>query len=132
MPTRVDPAEFERSRSWLHEIALAVLPAGTGWVEEAHGDRRYDNSGGLVVNIQQNCWYSFGAGIGGYSPIRLLCLLKKEYTSDEAWTWLGAFWRTIKARGRVLQAMPPMMAMVLLMTPAAVPPPTPHASLWRA
>lgn len=91
MPTRLDTAEFERSRTWLHEIALAVLPAGTAWVEEADGDRKYDNSGALIVNIQKNCWYSWGAVIGGYSPLRLICFLKPEYSQDEAWAWLGAF-----------------------------------------
>jgi hypothetical protein len=91
MTSRLDTAGYERARTWLHEIAVAVLPSGTAWVEEANGDRKYENSGGLVVNVQQNCFYSFGAGSGGYSPIRLLCLLKKDYSSDEAWTWLAAF-----------------------------------------
>lgn len=91
MPVTISTSEFERSRTWLHEIAVALLPAGTASIEESNGDRKYDSSGGLVVNIQQNCWYSFGAGTGGYSPLRLIVLLKPEYSSDDARAWLLAY-----------------------------------------
>jgi Protein of unknown function (DUF3631) len=90
-PKPLDASLYERARTWLHEIVVTARPEGIRWTEEDGGDRKYENNGGLTVNLRKNCWYSFGSGVGGYSPHQLLRFLRPEYSSDEAWTWLAAF-----------------------------------------
>ena len=91
MSGRLDTAEYERAKSFLHEIVVDLLPNGTQWTDGARGWRQYEHSHGLSVNLSGNCWHRFSDDASGYSPVHLISLIKSEYSLDDARSWLAAF-----------------------------------------
>jgi hypothetical protein len=98
MTRRLDPAEYERARTFLVEIAQTLLPEGTTWRTE--GDqRRAGHSGGLSINCRTAAWHFWGEGEGGYSPIILIAKLRPGYSFEECVVWLKAFLETHPGTG---------------------------------
>ena len=86
---RLSASDFERAKSWLPEIAEALLPAGTRWQDEG-SRRRYLGQGGFFINLRSGAWWSFTKRTGGYSPIAMTKVLKGCSTRDAA-EWLLSF-----------------------------------------
>ena len=78
---RLSASDFERAKSWLPEIAEALLPAGTRWQVEG-SRRRYLGQGGFFINLRSGAWWSFAKRTGGYSPIAMIKHLKSCGTTD--------------------------------------------------
>src|SRR6516165_9846634 len=78
---RLSASDFERAKSWLPEIAEALLPAGTRWQVEG-SRRRYLGQGGFFINLRSGAWWSFAKRTGGYSPIAMIKCLKSFGTTD--------------------------------------------------
>jgi hypothetical protein len=86
------PGKFERARSWLPELAATFLLDGTTWSEDAHGERKYSDTGfGLSINTRTAEWWSFAAADGGISPLKFIRLLRPEYTQADVEAALLAF-----------------------------------------
>jgi DNA polymerase I-like protein with 3'-5' exonuclease and polymerase domains len=86
--TPISPAEFERLNSWRFEIAAALFPAGTRTRDE--GDERKFSGQGFSINRKTGAWFSFTAGKGGQSAIRMIAFLG-NYSQDDALRWGAAF-----------------------------------------
>ena len=69
---RLSAADFERAKSWLPEIAEALLPAGTRWQDEG-SRRRYLGQGGLFIDLRSGAWWSFAKRT---PPIAMIKCLK--------------------------------------------------------
>jgi hypothetical protein len=81
MTRRLDPAEYERARTFLVEIAQTLLPEGTTWRTEGDRQLRAGHSGGLSINCRTAAWHFWGEGEGGYFPIILIAKLPGELRS---------------------------------------------------
>ena len=68
---RLSAGDFERAKSWLPEIAEALLPAGTRWQVEG-SRRRYLGQGGLFIDLRSGAWWSFAKR----TPIAMIKCLK--------------------------------------------------------
>jgi putative DNA primase/helicase len=86
--TELSAADFERARTWMLDVAEALLP-DTRHRDEG-GDRRFLERGGLAVNRRSGAWFSHSAGRGGYSAPALVMFLK-GCSADEAAAWIRAF-----------------------------------------
>jgi hypothetical protein len=87
---------FERLASWLIEIAVAFFPAGTRTRDE--GDERKFSGQGFSINKRSGAWYSFTAGKGGKSPLRMIEFLG-GYTRQDAEKWALGFLKTHPGTG---------------------------------
>src|SRR5689334_9579876 len=72
----IPTAEFERLRTFLPEIAAALLPPGTKWRDEGPR-RRYFGMGGFAIDLRAGWWWSFAKNAGGFSPVGLVKFLKE-------------------------------------------------------
>jgi Protein of unknown function (DUF3631)/Toprim domain len=84
----ITAAEFERSRTWILEIAAAVLP-GTAW-QDVGEERAFASTGGLSINRRNGLWFCHAAGRGGCSPIELVRFVK-DWSMADASAWVLAF-----------------------------------------
>jgi hypothetical protein len=64
------PAALERLASWRYELAAAIFPGGTRTRDE--GDERKFSGQAFSINHKSGAWYSYTAGKGGRSPLRLI------------------------------------------------------------
>jgi putative DNA primase/helicase len=80
--------QFERLGSWRFEIAIALFPVGTRTRDE--GDERKFSGEGFSINRKTGAWYSFTAGKGGKSPLRLIEFLG-GYSRRDAEKWALGF-----------------------------------------
>ena len=84
-------ADAERLRTWAIEIATTLLP-NAPQRDDGH-DRRFGDAGGLVIDKQRGCWWSYGVGRGGWSAVDLIAHIKgrdRPISDDETWAkaWL--------------------------------------------
>jgi hypothetical protein len=86
---RLTPEDGERLRSWSIEIAASLLP-DSAQRDEGH-DRRFGDTGGLVIDKSRGCWWSYAAGRGGWSTIKLISLLKDGWSAAEVEKWALAW-----------------------------------------
>jgi putative DNA primase/helicase len=84
----ISPSEHERLRTWARQIAETLLPPGTRHRDQAH-ERKYTGTAGLSIR-QDGTWYCHGAGVGGYSAVKLIRHLKRCSKAD-AVRWAKAF-----------------------------------------
>ena len=82
-------ADQSRLRTWVSEIAAALLPP-EAQREDRGADWRFTKSGGLSVCKRNAAWYQHAAGRGGYSPIPLIALLR-QCSDAEAREWAVAW-----------------------------------------
>ena len=79
-------------RSWAIEIAVALLPEGTG--RRADGaDIRFSKTGGLCINKKNGAWYVHSSNKGGWETTGLIKHLRGCSTEDAVqWStaWLAA------------------------------------------
>jgi hypothetical protein len=87
---RIPPAEYQRARTNLYEIAKDLVPAGTSWREEGR-HMRAEHSGGLSINLVKAAWTLWGAGLRGYSPVRMIAALRPGYSIAECVIFLTAW-----------------------------------------
>jgi hypothetical protein len=99
MTGRLSVEEFARARSWLFEIARALLPADTTWTDAGNGWRRFDHSGGLNTNTRKAVWFRHSDRKSGISPIKLITLLKP---GEDAGQWLAAWLAAHEGTGSCL------------------------------
>ena len=86
------PSEFERLRSWMPEIAVALFPSGTKFTDEGD-ERRFLGQGGFSINRRRGLWYSFNGGKGGRSATSLIAFIKgcgEAEAVEWANAWLGS------------------------------------------
>jgi putative DNA primase/helicase len=85
-------ADDVRLRTWSVEIAEALLPTDA----QRHirgGDWRFSHTGGLSIAKRSGAWFSHAAGVGGYSTVRLIELLRTcDRAEAEQWAaaWLAS------------------------------------------
>ena len=83
-------ADAERLRTWAIEIATALMPNAPPR-DDGH-DRRFGDAGGLVIDKQRGCWWSYGVGRGGWSAVDLIAHIKgrdRPISDDETWAKAG-------------------------------------------
>jgi hypothetical protein len=89
--TTFSASDFERLRSWMLDIAAALLP-NVGTRDEG-AERRFLGQGGFTVNRRTGAWFSHSANRGGYSalaPIEFLGSYSREDAIDWASAWLDS------------------------------------------
>jgi putative DNA primase/helicase len=88
-PVTLTPAESERLNTWMVDVASALV----GSPPRFDGDQaRFSNTGfGLSINRQRGDWFSHARGIGGISALKLIRLLRHEWSEEDIAQWALAF-----------------------------------------
>jgi hypothetical protein len=98
--TQLTSAEAQRFDTLVIEVAASLLGVSPRLDTD---EARFPNTGlGLNINRQNGAWYAFARGIGGYSALHLVHLLRPDWAAADTTQWAIAFLAAHQGTGAAL------------------------------